>query len=154
MTTTLRDAARAALSILENEWTTDGGEFCRYCGCAINERHQCELVLTCDALSSALAHPAPAQTPLMADAAEMLWIVLANVSGGDWSKQTPEWQEACIRWRDYYFAARNAPAQTPMSEEELERLAVGDEFLLYCSQDDFNEIARAVECHHGIRGKE
>ncbi len=41
----------------------------------------------------------------MADAAEMLWVVLANVSGGDWTKQTPEWQEAAARWRDNYFAA-------------------------------------------------
>jgi hypothetical protein len=40
----------------------------------------------------------------MQDAAEMLWVVLANVSGGDWSKQTPEWQEAAARWRDHYFA--------------------------------------------------
>ena len=46
------------------------------------------------------------------------------------------------------------PEQARMSEEELERLATGDEFLLYCSQDDFNEIARAVEYYHGIGGKE
>ena len=41
----------------------------------------------------------------MADAAEMLWVVLANVSEGDWTKQTAEWQEAAARWRDLYFAA-------------------------------------------------
>jgi hypothetical protein len=41
----------------------------------------------------------------MADAAEMLWVVLANVSGGDWTQQSPEWQEAAARWRDNYFAA-------------------------------------------------
>lgn len=40
----------------------------------------------------------------MASAAEMLWVVLANVSGGDWSKQSKEWQEAAARWRDNYFA--------------------------------------------------
>ena len=39
----------------------------------------------------------------LGDAAEMLWIVLANVSGGDWKKQTPEWQEAAARWRDNYM---------------------------------------------------
>ena len=38
-------------------------------------------------------------------AAEMLWAVLANVSGGDWTKQTEEWQEAAARWRDNYFEA-------------------------------------------------
>jgi hypothetical protein len=42
---------------------------------------------------------------IVEDAAEMLWVVLANVSGGDWKKQTPEWQEAAARWRDNYFAA-------------------------------------------------
>lgn len=42
---------------------------------------------------------------LMADAAEMLWAVLANVGGGDWSKQTPEWRESAARWRDNYFKA-------------------------------------------------
>lgn len=41
----------------------------------------------------------------MVDAAEMLWVVLANASGGDWTQQSPEWQEAAARWRDNYFAA-------------------------------------------------
>jgi hypothetical protein len=41
----------------------------------------------------------------LADAAEMLWVVLANVNGGDWTKQSAEWQEAAARWRDTYFAA-------------------------------------------------
>jgi hypothetical protein len=50
----------------------------------------------------------------MVDAAEMLWVVLANVSGGDWTKQTPEWQEAAARWRDNYFAAlKAAPHMEP-----------------------------------------
>lgn len=37
------------------------------------------------------------------DAAEMLWVCLANVSGGDWSNQSEEWQKVVIRWRDNYF---------------------------------------------------
>ncbi|HWP71909.1 MAG TPA: hypothetical protein VNM36_12430 [Gemmatimonadaceae bacterium] len=41
----------------------------------------------------------------MADAAEMLWSVVANVSEGDWTKQSPEWQEAAAHWRNNYFAA-------------------------------------------------
>lgn len=47
----------------------------------------------------------PVTPPNLPDAAEMLWTVLANVSGGDWSKQTREWQYAASVWRDYYFAA-------------------------------------------------
>lgn len=37
------------------------------------------------------------------DAAEMLWVVLANVNGGDWKKQTEEWQKVAVKWRDSYF---------------------------------------------------
>ncbi len=44
----------------------------------------------------------------MADAAEMLWVVLANVSGGDWSKQSEEWQGYAAHWRDNYFASVKA----------------------------------------------
>lgn len=47
----------------------------------------------------------PSKTLLkeITDAAEMLWVVLANVSGSDWSKQTPEWQDAAAKWRNHYF---------------------------------------------------
>lgn len=38
----------------------------------------------------------------MRDAAEFLWIVLANVSEGDWTKQNEEWQTAAARARDDY----------------------------------------------------
>lgn len=37
------------------------------------------------------------------DAAEYLWVVLANVSEGDWTKQSKEWQKAAARARDGYF---------------------------------------------------
>ena len=40
------------------------------------------------------------------EAAEMLWVVLANVSGGDWTKQTKEWQKAAAKWRDFYFKVK------------------------------------------------
>lgn len=53
----------------------------------------------------------------MTDAAEMLWVVLASVSGGDWTQQPAEWQEAAARWRDNYFAvlARAARPSPPSS---------------------------------------
>jgi len=38
-----------------------------------------------------------------ATAAKMLWVTLANVSGGDWTKQSTEWQEAANKWRDNYY---------------------------------------------------
>ncbi len=39
----------------------------------------------------------------VADAGEMLWTVVANVSGGDWKKQSEEWQQAAARYRDEFF---------------------------------------------------
>ena len=32
------------------------------------------------------------------------WVLLANVSEGDWSKQPQAWQDAVVRWRDAYHA--------------------------------------------------
>ena len=43
----------------------------------------------------------------MANAAEMLWAVLANVSGGNWQLQSKEWRRAAARWRNEYFRASN-----------------------------------------------
>ena len=40
----------------------------------------------------------------------------------------------------------------PLTDSELAKIAVEDEFLLYCDQDSFNEIARAIEAAHGITG--
>ena len=37
-------------------------------------------------------------------AAEYLWCVVANVSGGDWEKQTHEWQSAAAKARDDFHA--------------------------------------------------
>ena len=45
----------------------------------------------------------------LADAAEMLWVTLANVSQGDWTRQTEEWQEAADRWRDNYHRVKPQP---------------------------------------------
>ena len=36
---------------------------------------------------------------------EAAWGVIANAGGGDWTKETPEWQEAAARWRDEYHRA-------------------------------------------------
>ena len=42
------------------------------------------------------------------DLAYTAWTIIANVSEGDWSKQTEEWQGAAIRWRDQFHAALDA----------------------------------------------
>jgi hypothetical protein len=54
------------------------------------------------------------------DAAEMLWTVVANVSGGDWTKQPQDWQDATARWRDNYFEAiKPSLAQDILREHDL-----------------------------------
>jgi len=75
-----------------------------------------------DELASALAslRPSP-EVETLKDAAEMLWVVLANVSGGDWTQQTPEWQEAAARWRDKYFeslASLRGAAEKPQAKRD------------------------------------
>lgn len=61
-------------------------------------------------------------TDLMADAAEALWGVVANASGGDWRQQTREWDVAAGRARDMYYAALSErrkptpPALEPTTE--------------------------------------
>jgi hypothetical protein len=46
------------------------------------------------------------------------------------------------------------PKREPLSDEKLKTIAVEDEFLLYCNEDEFIEIAREIEKAHGIRGGE
>lgn len=43
----------------------------------------------------------------MRDVAEMFWILLCNVSDGDWTKQSEEWQGAAAKCRDRYFELEN-----------------------------------------------
>ena len=41
----------------------------------------------------------------MTDLLELAWGVIANAGGGDWDKESKEWQNAAVRWRDCYFAS-------------------------------------------------
>ena len=54
----------------------------------------------------------------MADAAEMLWVCLANVSEGNWGEQTKKWQKAAARWRDNYFNKLREVNLTPPRENK------------------------------------
>lgn len=56
-----------------------------------------------------LASEAADRIEQLEDAAEMLWVVLTNVSGGDWGKQNQDWQEAAAKWRDNYFSVISGP---------------------------------------------
>ena len=37
------------------------------------------------------------------EAVELAWGLIANAGGGNWSKETPDWQEAAARWRDEHW---------------------------------------------------
>jgi len=36
---------------------------------------------------------------------EWAWGIIANAGGGDWEKESREWQEAATKWRDAYHGA-------------------------------------------------
>lgn len=42
----------------------------------------------------------------MIDHLELAWGLIANASGGDWEKESREWQDAAIRWRDMLFGSQ------------------------------------------------
>ncbi len=60
------------------------------------------------------------------NAAEMLWVVLANVSEGNWTKQTDDWQKAAKRWRDNYLKLLPVPedlkVEQPIEQESKEKV--------------------------------
>jgi hypothetical protein len=53
----------------------------------------------------------------LAEAGEMLWTVVSNVSHGDWSQQSELWQEAAARWRDNYWNTLEEVGLLNMDEE-------------------------------------
>ena len=35
---------------------------------------------------------------------EIAWGIIANAGGGDWKRETKDWQRAAAKWRDDYHA--------------------------------------------------
>jgi hypothetical protein len=70
------------------------------------------------------------------DALYQAWTIIANASGGDWSQQSDEWQEAAKRWRDEVFHPLLGGSVSPPSPEP-ERCPT-------CGSDDPAGIA--LEC--------
>ena len=40
---------------------------------------------------------------------EQAWVVIANAGGGNWDKETKEWREAAIRFREAYHDELKEP---------------------------------------------
>ena len=39
------------------------------------------------------------------DLLELAWGLIANASGGDWTRETEEWRVAAAKWRDSWLAS-------------------------------------------------
>jgi hypothetical protein len=118
------DAQRAALAAANAENARLSIVIQKLARGAANDWLQSEELKRAEAAEAALERTEAEREALreankrLADAAEMLWVVLANVSGGNWSHQSPEWQEAAARWRDNYYAALTAPASAAPATRE------------------------------------
>lgn len=50
------------------------------------------------------------------DCAEYGWTIIANASGGNWDRETKDWQEAAARFRAQYYACLDS-ARAPKTED-------------------------------------
>ena len=65
-------------------------------------------------------------------------------------KLSPDEHLKLLKETKEFLAQPEQPKQEPLSDEKLKTIAVEDEFLFYCNEDEFIEIARAIEKAHGI----
>lgn len=55
------------------------------------------------------------------DLVMLAWGLIANVSEGDWTQQTQEWQKAAVHWRDKHlhpFLSEGLTGAIEVREEE------------------------------------
>lgn len=52
--------------------------------------------------------------------AETAWSIIANASGGDWSRENAEWNQAAARWRDDYHAMPESSARAEAPKDVSE----------------------------------
>ena len=57
--------------------------------------------------------------------------------------------DRCVEWLMQAAIAQPVEVQ-PLTDEQLSRIAIEDEFVLFCDVDEFIQIARAVEQAHNI----
>jgi len=65
------------------------------------------------------------ESNMLLDHLDYAWGIIANASGGDWKKESKDWQEAAARWRDTYHEILSAASEsegvmssdTPRSDE-------------------------------------
>jgi hypothetical protein len=55
------------------------------------------------------------------DLLELAWGIIANAGGGDWEKESKEWQDAAVRWRDTYFGSLTKVSKTSSQQPNVNR---------------------------------
>jgi hypothetical protein len=55
------------------------------------------------------------------DVTDWGWGFIANAGGGDWTKESKEWQEGVVKWRDKFFAMCKSDDYGKAITEELEQ---------------------------------
>ena len=107
-----------------------------------------ELKPMLEAFAAALSQPAPSPqpaVPVVSDGVKREQInALLNDDSQD-SKEMHAFARAILALR---------PAVEPMTPEQINEMALQEEFLLVCDGvEELTEIVRAVEAHHGITAK-
>lgn len=74
------------------------------------------------------------------------WAVIANVSGGDWSQQSDEWQSAAMAWRERFHAilAATEPSDDVAPEPDGEVVDAGLEYLAHHRPEQAAHVCAAL----------
>jgi hypothetical protein len=63
-------------------------------------------------------HPWAGERQQLIDAVELAWGIIANASGGDWTKEREEWQTAACRWADRFLPMLGSALASPPAPVE------------------------------------
>ncbi len=78
------------------------------------------------------------------DLLEAAWGIIANAGGGDWTTQTPEWQEAAARWRDAYHEHGARLLAALRDEPRLRKVVERTARMGLCSQTHHEHLMYAA----------
>lgn len=75
---------------------------------------------------------------------ETAWTLLANASGGDWTRESKDWQDAAAAWRDQWIASGH-PTPNGNAQAKLDRIGAELNALESASEPNtFGEAVRVV----------
>jgi hypothetical protein len=102
--------------IHHDEWTVyerDGQWFLMMVdvGLQFQGKTAVEICYPIDIDLSALDKHVTEKTKPLVDALEWAWTIIANAGGGDWERESKDWQDAAAKWRDEAFYPALAKAK-------------------------------------------